>query len=65
MSNWIHVSEGLPEPDVPVLVAREYKCGGPLAVEIGWRKKRGEWKISGTASKMVVYWMPLPAAPEV
>ena len=63
-NRWIHVSERLPEPDMPVLIIREPRGGEPMTIEIGWRKPRGEWKIYGTASKAVVYWMPLPKVPE-
>ena len=61
---WIPVSERLPSPGVPVIVARPYDAG-PLKVEQGvYLGASGWWKVHGANVRKVLYWMPLPVPPE-
>lgn len=65
LPKWIPVSEQIPKPYEGVIVAREKEKGKPLKVEAGMMKPDGLWKIYGTNTKGVLYWMPLPEAPEL
>ena len=62
-SGWISVKDRLPEHFEPVLVCRE-KNGSPY-VEQGYKDVGEWWKVYGTRTKQVTYWMPLPEPPEV
>lgn len=61
--SWISVKDRLPEHFEPVLVCRE-KNGSPY-VEQGYKDVGEWWKVYGTRTKQVTYWMPLPEPPEV
>ncbi len=65
MPGWISVNDELPKPFVPVIVARVYEPGGPLRVEQGHKDVLDWWKVYGTRTKQVLYWMPFPDPPEV
>ena len=65
LPKWIPVAEQIPKPYEGVIVAREKEKGKPLKVEAGMMKPDGLWKIYGTNTKGVLYWMPLPEAPEL
>lgn len=66
MKDWIKTSEKLPEPFVPVIVARIYKKGKPLKVEQGKLGIGDWWHVYGTniKSKNVLFWMPMSEPPE-
>lgn len=64
MDKWIPVEERMPDAYTPVIVAREYAPGGPLKVEQGCKDVKDWWKVYGTRTKKVRYWMPLPEPPE-
>ena len=59
---WIPVEEQLPAPFQHVIVCREKKGSG-LVVEAGMRDVAPWWRVYGTRTKAVRYWMPLPEAP--
>ena len=65
LPKWIPVDEQIPKPYEGVIVAREKEKGRPLKVEAGMMKPDGSWKVYGTNTKGVLYWMPLPEAPEL
>lgn len=60
---WIPVTERLPEAFTPVIVCRE-GAKGERIVEQGHKDVGEWWKVYGTRTKHVTYWMPLPEAPE-
>lgn len=60
---WIDVNERLPEHFKRVLVVRE-GADGPI-VEQGFKDVGDWWKVYGTRTKKVFFWMPLPEPPEV
>lgn len=62
--NWISVKERLPEGFAAVIVARHIKKGEPLKVEQGYYLGNGFWKVYGTQTKRVLFWMPFPEPPE-
>lgn len=55
VQEWIPVTERLPETMQPVIVCRK---GGK--VEQGYKDVGDWWKVYGTRTKHVTYWMPLP-----
>lgn len=65
LPKWIPVAEQIPKPYEGVIVAREKEKGKPLKVEAGMMKPDGFWKVYGTNTKGVLYWMPLPEATEL
>ncbi|MBO6093727.1 MAG: DUF551 domain-containing protein [Oscillospiraceae bacterium] len=65
LPKWIPVDEQIPQPYQGVIIAREKEKGKPLKVEAGMMKPDGYWKVYGTNTKGVIYWMPLPEAPEI
>lgn len=60
---WISVKDRLPDSFKPVIVCRE-KAKGEFIVEQGHRDVNGWWKVYGTRTKNVSYWMPLPEPPK-
>lgn len=64
LPKWIPVTEQIPQPYQGVIIAREKEKGKPMKVEAGMMKPDGFWKVYGTNTKGVIYWMPLPEAPE-
>ena len=62
-NKWISVKDRLPDSFKPVIVCRE-KAKGEFIVEQGHRDVNGWWKVYGTRTKNVSYWMPLPEAPK-
>ena len=63
---WIPVSEQIPKPYESIILARVYEPGKPLKIEAGMLQTGGWWKVYGTnVKKGVLYWMPMPEAPEV
>ena len=63
MQEWISVHDRLPDSFKPVIVCRE-KAKGELIVEQGHRDVNGWWKVYGTRTKNVTYWMPMPEPPK-
>ena len=63
MSEWISVKDCLPERMVPVIVCRPYD-GSIMKVEQGYLDVGTWWKVYGTRTKRVTYWMPLPKPPK-
>lgn len=61
--DWISVEDRLPSFGVPVLVARR-GINGKLKVEQGSKEPGPWWKVYGTLVKQVLYWQPMPEAPE-
>lgn len=61
MPRWISVEERLPDPFERVLVARKGK--EELVVDWGFRDVGIWWKVYGTRTKNVFFWMPLPEPP--
>lgn len=59
---WIDVKDRLPEHFKRVLVVRE-GADGPI-VEQGFKDVGDWWKVYGTRTKKVFFWMPLPEAPK-
>lgn len=59
---WISVEERLPDPFERVLVARKGK--EELVVDWGFRDVGIWWKVYGTRTKNVFFWMPLPEPPK-
>lgn len=64
MSQWIPVMDQLPKSGERVIVARLKEKGQPLLVEQGVLTVNGWWKVYGTNTKAVAYWMPMPEPPE-
>lgn len=62
-SGWIKTKNRLPECFVPVLTARKDK-EGQWKIEQGIRMLDDQWKVFGTRTKGVEYWMSMPDAPE-
>lgn len=60
---WISVKDRLPDSFKPVIVCRE-KEKGEFIVEQGHRDVNGWWKVYGTRTKNVSYWMPMPEPPK-
>lgn len=66
LKKWIPVSEQLPKPYEPIILARIYEPGKPLKIEAGMLQTGGWWKVYGTNVKRgVLFWMPMPEAPEM
>ena len=63
-SNWISIKDKLPDAFQPVIVCR-MTSDGEYKVEQGFRDVNGWWKVYGTRTKAVEYWMPLPKPPVV
>ena len=61
-SGWIKVKDRLPDCFVPVLTARKDKDGS-WKIEQGIRMIDDQWKVFGTRTKGVSYWMAMPDAP--
>lgn len=57
-TEWISVTDRLPDRFVPVIV-----CRADGKVEQGHRDVGGWWKVYGTRTKRVTYWRPLPEPP--
>ena len=62
--NWTSVKERLPDGFAAVIVARHIKKGEPLKVEQGYYLGNSFWKVYGTQTKRVLFWMPFPEPPE-
>ena len=62
MSEWISVEDELPERFQPVIICREKKRGEYI-VEQGMRDVKDWWKVYGTRTKNVLFWMPMPWPP--
>ena len=60
---WISVEDELPERFQPVIICREKKRGEYI-VEQGMRDVKDWWKVYGTRTKNVIFWMPLPEPPQ-
>lgn len=60
---WISVEDELPERYQPVIICRE-KNRGEYIVEQGMRDVKDWWKVYGTRTKKVLFWMPLPCPPK-
>lgn len=60
---WISVDDKLPDRFQPVIICRE-KNRGEYIVEQGMRDIGDWWKVYGTRTKKVLYWMPMPEPPE-
>ncbi len=63
MPEWINVKDRIPPYGEPVLVAR-VGINNKLRVEQGQKESGDWWKVYGTLVKQVLYWQPMPAAPE-
>jgi hypothetical protein len=64
---WISVKDRLPEPGVSVLVVTGFEK--PIRITIGWtftepQEARGKWGSFAGMRSAVLYWMPLPGAPD-
>lgn len=59
---WISVEDELPERFQPVIICREKKRGEYI-VEQGMRDVKDWWKVYGTRTKNVLFWMPMPWPP--
>lgn len=59
---WISVGDELPERYQPVIICRE-KNRGEYIVEKGMRDVKDWWKVYGTRTKNVLFWMPMPEFP--
>ncbi|MEL4859810.1 DUF551 domain-containing protein [Pseudoflavonifractor phocaeensis] len=59
MGEWISVKDRLPECFAPVIV-----CRADGKVECGMRDINNWWKVYGTRTKRVTYWMDLPEPPK-
>ena len=62
---WISTDERMPDAFEAVLVARDVGPDKPLKVEQGMYVNDGNWKVYGTRTRSVRFWMPLPEPPEV
>lgn len=62
-SPWISVEDRLPPFGEMVIIYREYGWG-EVKVEQGCRDINGWWRVYGTRTKKVSYWMPLPKPPQ-
>lgn len=62
MSEWVSVSDQLPDRFQPVIICRE-KARGEYIVEQGMRDVGDWWKVYGARTKRVLYWMPMPWPP--
>lgn len=60
---WISVEDELPERFQPVIICRE-KNRGEYIVEQGMRDVKDWWKVYGTRTKKVLFWMPMPWPPQ-
>ena len=60
---WICVEDELPERFQPVIICREKKRGEYI-VEQGMRDVEDWWKVYGTRTKKVLFWMPMPWPPQ-
>ena len=60
---WISVEDELPERFQPVIICREKKRGEYI-VEQGMRDVKDWWKVYGTRTKNVLFWMPMPWPPQ-
>lgn len=63
MSEWISVKDNLPKRFHPVIICRE-KNRGEYIVEQGTRDVGDWWKVYGTRTKKVLFWMPMPEPPK-
>lgn len=61
-SGWIDVKDKLPAICDPVLTCRKDKDGN-VKVEQGIRLPDGNWKVYGTRTNAVLFWMAMPEAP--
>ena len=59
---WISAEDELPERFQPVIICREKKRGEYI-VEQGMRDVEDWWKVYGTRTKKVIFWMPMPWPP--
>ena len=59
---WISVEDELPERFQPVIICREKKRGEYI-VEQGMRDVKDWWKVYGTRTKNVLFWIPMPKPP--
>ncbi len=62
-NGWISVEERLPPYGETVIIYRKYGWG-EVKVEQGIRDLNGWWRVYGTRTKNVSYWMPLPKPPQ-
>lgn len=62
-SAWISVEDRLPPFGEMVIVCREYDRG-TVKVEPGTMGVNGWWRVYGTRTKKVSFWMPLPEPPQ-
>ena len=62
-SEWIPVSERVPDATERVLVCRPGKNGEPV-VEQGYKDVRDWWRVYGCRTKQVTHWMPMPQPPD-
>ena len=60
-TGWISTMERLPEAFQPVILCRNTPNG--YKVEQGMCYVNGWWKVYGTRTKNVDWWMPLPEPP--
>ena len=60
---WISVEDELPERFQPVIICWEKKRGEYI-VEQGTRDVEDWWKVYGTRTKNVLFWMPMPWPPQ-
>lgn len=61
--DWINAKDRVPPVGVPVIVARR-GINGKIRVEAGQKEPGDWWKVYGTLVKQVLYWQPMPEAPE-
>jgi len=61
--HWISVKDRLPEQFQKVLVCR-FLPSNKWIVEQGYKDLNDWWKVYGTRTKRVFYWMPLPEPPK-
>ena len=59
---WIRTADRMPLPFEPVIICRE-KEKGKWKVEQGCLEVGGWWKVYGTRTRHIAYWMPMPEPP--
>ena len=70
MSNWISVSDRLPNEWESVLVFPSWQSGHEYSTAYCFNHSSGDlhWSVAGTTScrigKTITHWMPLPEPPE-